>query len=95
MARFRSMAAKVTLFSKSDIVIRQLPVNSSAPVSTTMMSPKGNSRPETTRTSATLSKLCAATLVTEAPNAMMRPLSNPNTRSRGADMAHFFTPASQ
>ena len=47
--QFRSMAGSVMRLSSRAMNMRQLPVNSSVPVSTTMASPAGNTHPAMSR----------------------------------------------
>ena len=49
--QFRSMAPGVMRRSSREMAMRQLPVNSSVPVSTTMASPAGNTHPAMSRRS--------------------------------------------
>ena len=72
--------------------MRQLPVNSSAPVTITIISPKGNSRPHSTRDSPALVSRWPAVLATTAPEAIRNPASKAERYSRLALLADFFAP---
>ena len=63
------------------VTIRALPVNSSVPSMMTMIRPTGNSRPETRRTIAALSRPLAAVELTTAPKPMSMPAPIPNTNN--------------
>ena len=72
--------------------MRQLPVNSSAPVTITIISPKGNSRPHSTRDSPALVSICPAVLATTAPAPMRNPASTADRYSLWALLEDFFAP---
>ena len=79
--------------SSTEMVMRVLPVNSSAPVSTTMARPKGNNRPHTIRAAPTLAIEWAAVLVAVPPMAMKNPASTASRNIFGMGISVLARPA--
>ena len=86
------MPSQFTFFSRTEMVMRQLPVKSSAPVRMTMMRPNGKSSPETIFATDGFVSAWPAVFVTMAPMPMRKPASTPRTSSFVAALVDFFCP---
>ena len=86
------MPFRSTFFSMTEMVMRQFPVKSSAPVRMTMMRPNGKSSPETIFATDGFVSAWPAVFVTAAPMPMRKPAKTPRTRSFVAGDFAFFCP---
>ena len=76
--RLRIHSNQVTFLPTTSMTIRQLPVKSSPPTNTMIISPTGKMIPATNRARPTLSIACAAVLLVAPPSAMKAPAIMPN-----------------
>ena len=89
---FSASRSRPPFSPEQKIVIRQFPVNSSAPVNSTMTSPKGNKNPHTTRATDKFSRAWLDVLDTTAPIPMRIPARIASSRIRPAgDRALFIS----
>ena len=93
MPQLRSIAPSVTRLSSRLMTISVFPVNSSAPVSTTIPSPKANKTPDTMRITLAEANVYVAMPVTHTGNPISAPAAMPNSSSFTAAYCVLTTPA--
>ena len=80
--RLRIHSNQVTFLPTTSMTIRQLPVKSSPPTNTMIISPTGKMIPATNRARPTLSIACAAVLLVAPPSAMKAPAKQDHLAQR-------------